>query len=48
MPLNKWGNYICTSCANGVHLGISHIGLCSCSCDGQHDSKGNYVGGNND
>jgi len=40
--LNKWGAYICEPCRNDEHLSISHIGLCQCTCDGHHDSKGNY------
>lgn len=43
MPLNKHGFYICDSCHKGNHLGVFHFGLCSCSCDGRHDSKGNLI-----
>jgi hypothetical protein len=41
--VNKWGAYICGDCVSGNHLGVTHIGLCQCTCDGHHDSKGNYV-----
>jgi hypothetical protein len=43
--LNRWGNYICGPCRAGDHLGSRHVGLCSCSCDGHHDSKGNLIRG---
>lgn len=42
MMLNKHGAYICEACSKGNHLGVRHIGLCQCTCDGHHDSKGNY------
>lgn len=38
--LNRWGAFICEPCRNDEHLGVRHVGLCSCSCDGQHDRKG--------
>lgn len=41
--LNRWGAYICGPCVAGDHLGIRHFGLCQCSCDGHHDSKGNLT-----
>jgi hypothetical protein len=41
--LNKYGYFICGSCAIGQHLGIRHFGLCSCSCDGHHTSKGELI-----
>lgn len=41
--LNRWGAYICGPCKDGQHLGVFHMGLCQCSCDGRHDSKGNLI-----
>lgn len=41
--LNRWGNFICELCRNDEHPGTSHGGLCSCTCDGRHDSKGNLL-----
>lgn len=38
---NRWGAYICEPCSNGEHLGVLHVGLCQCTCDGAHDRKGN-------
>lgn len=41
--VNRWGAYICEPCSNNEHQGAAHVGLCSCSCDGLHDSKGRRI-----
>lgn len=43
MPLNKWGAFICDNCAHGNHHGVVFAGLCQCTCDGRHDTKGRVV-----